>query len=47
VCGEEEDSGGSATEPILPSTKLVGRLDNDDDKKYTTNTQQMMVVDNG
>jgi hypothetical protein len=31
--------GGSAKEPILTSTKLVGRLDNDDDKnmKQTNN----------
>jgi hypothetical protein len=27
--------------------KLVGSLDNNDDKKYTTNKQQMMAVDNG
>ncbi len=37
----------SAMEPVLPSTKLMGSLDNNDDKKYTINKQQMMVVDNG
>ena len=45
--GEKRGTGGVQRSPSSDQQKLVGRLDNDDEKKYETNKQQMMVVDSG
>ncbi len=46
-CAERRKTvGGVRWSPSSHRQKLVGSLDDNDDKKYTTNKQQMMVVDN-